>query len=156
MVMKSTMSREQIESFAVDLRDLHERCAQAYKMQMGSLITLLTNKMPPDLKAEHNQLRTNLSFMNTFNSVTPYYDDMVALISDLEINARLDSQERSTRSSAMHASTTSTERGRPSAWAHSDARMLSSRRRPARCLLIHDVNLKKSQKEMHASTQSPV
>ena len=71
MQLKSTITREQIEAFGVDLKDMHERCTQADRMKLGSIITLLAAKMPSDIAAEAKQLRTQLGFMNTFHHIQP-------------------------------------------------------------------------------------
>ena len=104
MIMKSTMSREQIETFSVDLQDLHERCSPVDKMQQGSISTLLASKIPSDLSDEAKQLRTSMAFMNTFSQVQPDYDSLVQLIADLILNARLDGQEKKQVATTLTAS----------------------------------------------------
>ena len=91
--MTSSMTREQVEAFGITLRDLYDRCGHTDKGEMGSLIVTLAGKMPSDLKAEAKQLRTQLAMQSTFNCVAPDYDAMLLLISDIIVNARLDSRE---------------------------------------------------------------
>ena len=105
MEMKSSWSREQIEAFSVDLQDLHERCAQTDKMQLGCISTLLASKLPTDLASEAKQLRTNMSFMNTFSQAQPDYDSLVQLVADLVLNARLDGQAAKQPANALTATT---------------------------------------------------
>ena len=92
--MTSSMTREQVETFGMTLKNLYERCGKVDKGELGSIITILASKMPIDLQDEAKQLRTQLAMQATFMSIEPDFEAMVLLISGIIVNAKLDSREK--------------------------------------------------------------